>query len=225
MEADKEKLVDYSLRWKNAAELSVKAGDVETLRGLLRGGRGGQDESDTAAAQLYSQIDSAGLNILLMELDPAHTACAAGHREIVQLILTEVAPWSVMGHDKDCGATALHMAARFGRVEIARDLLGYGALVCSRDRGGCTPRKRATTFSSSWLVYRDTTDNQKVLQREFNYIDISISLSRHTVHTREQRKCKSCIAAPFIPLTNPLSLRANPMLSCHHSSYRLRARQ
>lgn len=134
-------MIDHSVRWKHAAELSVKAGDMGTLLRLLRGGQGRQCEDVTTAAELYSQVDPSALDILLMELDPVHIACAAGHREMVRFILTEVAPWSVMGHDKDGGATALHTAARFGHVEIARDLLGYGALVRSHDRGGCTPRK------------------------------------------------------------------------------------
>lgn len=137
--ADEEGMIGLSARWKHAAELSVKVGDVGTLRRLLRGGLEGEDA--TTAAQSYSQIDPAGLDILLLELDPVHTACAAGHREMLRFILNEVAPWSVMGHDKEGGATALHTAARFGRVEIAEDLLGYGALVRSHDRGGCTPRK------------------------------------------------------------------------------------
>lgn len=133
MEADEASSIDLTVRWKNAAELSVKAGDVGTLRRLLRGGPGGQGEDATT--------NPAGIDILLMELDPVHVACAAGHGELVRFILTEVAPWSVMIHDKEGDATALHTAARFGRVEIARDLLGYGANVGSHDRGGCTPRK------------------------------------------------------------------------------------
>lgn len=128
MEEDEEEGIDPSVQWANAAELSVKDGDVETLRGLLY-------------VESAAEMNPAALETLLMELDPVHTACAAGHRDMVRFILTEVAPWSVMVHDKECGATALHTCARFGRVEIARDLLGYGALVGSHDRGECTPRK------------------------------------------------------------------------------------
>lgn len=140
---DEEQSIDPSVQWKNAAELSVRDGDVEKLRKLLQGESGG-----IAAAQMHVEsaaaMNPASLETLLLELDPVHTACAAGHRDMVRFILTEVAPWSVMVRDKECGATALHTCARFGRVEIARDLLGYGALVGSHDRGECTPRKRAT---------------------------------------------------------------------------------
>jgi ankyrin repeat protein len=41
------------------------------------------------------------------------------------------------------GATALHMAARRGHVEIARALLDAGAAVNARDRKGDTPLQRA----------------------------------------------------------------------------------
>jgi hemoglobin len=41
------------------------------------------------------------------------------------------------------GATALHMAARRGHVEIARSLLDSGAAVNARDRKGDTPLQRA----------------------------------------------------------------------------------
>ena len=52
------------------------------------------------------------------------------------------------GADVDaCGgvtrATALHMAARRGHVEIARALLDSGAAVNARDRKGDTPLQRA----------------------------------------------------------------------------------
>jgi len=136
MEEDEDKRGGHTVRWANAAELSVRAGDVGALRALLRG----QGEGGTASAQMDSQVDPNCLVVMLMERDPVHTACAAGHRAVVRFILTEVAPWSVSGHDRG-GATALHTAARFGRTEIARDLLGHGALVSSRDRGACTPRK------------------------------------------------------------------------------------
>lgn len=127
MEEDgQEKIIHPLVQWRNAMELSVRDGDVEKLRELLQGETGGI---------------AATLETLLVELDPVHIACAAGHREMVRFLLTEVAPWSVMVHDKECGATALHTCARFGRVGIARDLLGYGALVGSHDRGECTPRK------------------------------------------------------------------------------------
>ena len=51
------------------------------------------------------------------------------------------------GADVDaCGgvtrATALHMAARRGHVEIARALLDSGAAVNARDRKGDTPLQR-----------------------------------------------------------------------------------
>lgn len=78
----------------------------------------------------------------LLELDPLHMACAKGRREMVRFLLTEVAPWSVMVHDKQEGSTALHTCARFGHADIARDLLGSGALIWARDRGDCTARER-----------------------------------------------------------------------------------
>ncbi|CAM9530299.1 unnamed protein product, partial [Scytosiphon promiscuus] len=69
---------------------------------------------------------------------PIHTACVEGHREMVRFILAEVARCRVQMYDKG-GTTALHTCARFGRLEIAKDLLGCGAVVHSHDRGGCTP--------------------------------------------------------------------------------------
>ena len=136
MEEDEDEPVCRSVRWANAAEFSVRAGDVGALRMLLRG----EGEGGNATGQVYPQHDPAGLH-LLMERDPVHIACAAGHRDIVLFMLTEVAPWSIMGLDKEGGATVLHTAARFDRVEIARDLVEHGALINSRDRGECTPRK------------------------------------------------------------------------------------
>lgn len=130
-----------SAQWASAAELSVKGGDVQALRGLLRGdGRG-------PAADIYSGRAAMSLSALqdkLLELDPLHMACAKGQREVVRFLLTEVAPWSVMVHDKQGGSTALHTCARFGHADIARDLLRSGALICARDRGDCTARERTT---------------------------------------------------------------------------------
>lgn len=130
-------IIDQTLRWANAAERCVKNGDVQTLRRLLRGG------ADSAAKELEraEETNPAALQNTLIELDPLHTATAMGRREMVQFLLTEIAHWLVMVHDKEGGATALHTCARFGRVDIANDLLGYGALVYSRDRGGCTARE------------------------------------------------------------------------------------
>ena len=114
---------------------------MQTLRGLLRGDGYGP------AADIYSGRAAMSLSALqdkLLELDPLHMACAKGQREIVRFLLTEVAPWSVMVHDKQGGSTALHTCARFGHADIARDLLRSGALVCARDRGDCTARERTT---------------------------------------------------------------------------------
>lgn len=137
MEAGEEKRTGHCVRWTNEVELSVKAGDVGTLRRLLRGGPGGGQGEDRSSSQIIPEK----LIFFLMELNLVHAACAEGHRDIVRFILTEVAPWGVTFRDRAGGAAPLHTAARFGRAEIARDLLGYGASVRSRDRGGCTPRK------------------------------------------------------------------------------------
>ena len=56
-------------------------------------------------------------------------------------------------HVNACGgvtqATALHMAARRGHVEIARALLDSGAAVLVRDRKGDTPLQRALNCRKS----------------------------------------------------------------------------
>lgn len=134
-----------SAQWASAAELSVKNGDVQALRGLLRG------DGHGPAADIYSgraAMSFSALQDKLLELDPLHMACAKGQREMVRFLLTEVAPWSVMVHDKQEGSTALHTCARFGHADIARDLLGSSALICARDRGDCTARKRILRTSS-----------------------------------------------------------------------------
>ena len=135
-----------SAQWASAAELSVEGGDVQALRGLLRGDGYGP------AADIYSGRAAMSLSALqdkLLELDPLHMACAKGQREMVRFLLTEVAPWSVMVHDKQGGSTALHTCARFGHADIARDLLGSGALICARDRGDCTARERTASILCS----------------------------------------------------------------------------
>lgn len=85
------------------------------------------------------ESNHAALETLLTELDPVHIACAEGHREMVRFILTEVASCRIQMRDKG-GTTALHTCARFGRLEIAKDLLGSGAEVHARDMGECTSR-------------------------------------------------------------------------------------
>ena len=76
MDADEGELIDHALRWKHAAELSVKAGDVKTLCRLLSAGQGRQSENaTTTAANLYYRVEPVGLDTLLMELDPLHTTC------------------------------------------------------------------------------------------------------------------------------------------------------
>lgn len=112
---------------------------MHALRGLLRG------EEGYGPADIYSgrlSTSSSALQDKLLELDPLHMACAKGQREMVRFLVTEVAPWSVMVHDKQGGSTALHTCARFGHADIARDLLCFGALICALDRGDCTARER-----------------------------------------------------------------------------------
>lgn len=140
-EDEEEEGIDPSVQWTNAAGLSVRCGDVETLRGLLQGEGGGITAAHQVHVESAATLNPATLEALLMELYPVHIACAAGHREMVQFILTEVGSSSVMMYDRECGATALHTCARFGQYVIARDLLGYGAFVDAHDRGECTPRK------------------------------------------------------------------------------------
>ncbi|CAM9216015.1 unnamed protein product, partial [Hapterophycus canaliculatus] len=102
-----------------------------------------------------------------MELDPVHTACAEGHREMVRFILTEVAPCRIQMYDKS-GATALHTCARFGRLEIARDLLGYGAVVHSHDRGECTPLHIACEHDNGAVVRLLLDAGSRVNERDKN---------------------------------------------------------
>lgn len=123
-------------RWANKAELALKSGDVRALLGLLAQspcGGGAGYQADLAAFQ--------DRLCQLYQLEPLHVASANGHREIVRFLLGQIAPWLIMVNDKEGGASALHACARFGRLEIAGDLLGCGALVCSPDSGGCTARE------------------------------------------------------------------------------------
>jgi ankyrin repeat protein len=61
--------------------------------------------------------------------------------EIVRTLVRAGA--DVNANDGVTRATALHMAARRGHLEIARALLDAGAAVSARDRKGDTPLQRA----------------------------------------------------------------------------------
>lgn len=129
--------VETSAQWISAAQLSVKRGDVDGLCRLLQG----NTEVDAGKVTPVEYIDSIILRDTLIGLDPLHTASAAGHRDMVEFLLTEVSSWLVFTCEEEGGSTALHTCARFGRVDIAADLLRHGSLVSSRDGAGCTARE------------------------------------------------------------------------------------
>lgn len=74
-----------------------------------------------------------------MQIDPVHITRTEGHDAVVRNIMTEDASFGDQMHDKG-GTTALHTGTRFGRLEVAKDLLGCGADVHSRKMEECTAR-------------------------------------------------------------------------------------
>ena len=73
---------------------------------------------------------------------PLHIATIDGHTGVVDYILNEqtsVRTVDLLGAQDISGATALHEAVRYGRVDIARLLLSHGANVNAMDSIGKTP--------------------------------------------------------------------------------------
>lgn len=151
-EVNEEELWHHSDRWIRGANRILEAGDVGRLRELLRGESGGQGEDVRTAGRFISGVDCGRLHIILLGLYPVHTACRAGHLGMVRFILRTFLPASVMYNERD--SSALHTAARFGRLEIARELLGHDASVLSRDRAGCTPREQHSTSHPGRRTHR-----------------------------------------------------------------------
>lgn len=140
-----DEVVDPWVEWANAAELSVKEGDVQALRRLLQ-----RDATGPAEIQGETgEMNPAALQSTLFELNPLHTASALGHREMVQFLVTEVEPWLAIVRDKEAGAMALHTCARFGQIEIAKDLLDCRVPISACDSSGCTAREYFEAFQLS----------------------------------------------------------------------------
>ena len=97
---------------------AAEQGDLATVTALV-----------SATPRLIGAKDEAGET-------PLHLAARAGHKEIVEFLLTRKADVNVRDNDGD---TPLHLAARMGEKDVAELLLARKADVNSRDDGGYTP--------------------------------------------------------------------------------------
>ena len=87
---------------------------------------------------------------------PLHIATIEGHTGIVDYILnqkTSLRLSDILGAQDISGATPLHEAVRYGRVDIARLLLGAGAKVDALDSLGKTPLLLIIPVESQYTVY------------------------------------------------------------------------
>jgi len=134
---------------------AARSGDLEKVKALLKGD-----------PNLVVTIDDAGAT-------PLYVAVASGHKEVVELLLSNnadinakttrgLAPlhWAaaignkdmvelLLAHQADVnikndnGETPLHLAAVFNYKEVVEILLAHGADINAKDKVGATPESRA----------------------------------------------------------------------------------
>ncbi len=77
---------------------------------------------------------------------PLHYAAYAGHKELVELLITNGVDVNTKTDD---GFTPLHVAARQGRTETGEVLITKDADVNAKDDDGKTPLDRAIKYNQS----------------------------------------------------------------------------
>jgi len=83
---------------------------------------------------------------------PMHTAAAAGHADILSLLLEHGA--DLEGHWDTFNMTPLHMASWKGKLGAVQCLLDHGANIDVRETNGCTPLRWAIRDSDNIQVVR-----------------------------------------------------------------------
>ena len=110
--------------------------------------------------RLLVSIDSGSVNLSCSHgVTPLHLAAARGHEQVVRLLLSIISPVGnadnrVVAVDRKSnrGRTALHEAAEYGFVDIARLLLYRGADENSQDNDGFTPLHLACKYSHTEVI-------------------------------------------------------------------------
>jgi ankyrin repeat protein len=80
----------------------------------------------------------------VLDMTPLSSACEGGHLGVVQLLLDHQGP-QALGMTPSTGATPLHYAARGGREDVVKFLLGKGADANSQHEDGWTPFTEASS--------------------------------------------------------------------------------
>ena len=121
-----------------------------------------------------------------------HIAANGPRREVLEWLLQQHCT-DIDGIDDDDGLTPLHVAAMYGRSEMIRILLQYGANPNILDKDGSTPCDHAHTneFATCVKIFKDEMSKEEVRLHEDDELDRSRAVQYVSMVSEECLKATS----------------------------------